>query len=88
LSTPDAIAKALEWYLEEREGKKKGTPSHPQFLFNDVVPEQAVQKVSAIQGKIAQAGNKKSITTCPDCGATVYHESGCVSCTSCGFSKC
>lgn len=88
LSTPDAIAKALEWYLEEREGKKKGASSQPQFQFNDVVPEQAVQKVAVDRNNAVQFDNKKSITTCPDCGSTVYHESGCVTCPSCGFSKC
>ena len=25
---------------------------------------------------------------CPDCGARIEHESGCVVCRSCGFSKC
>jgi ribonucleoside-diphosphate reductase alpha chain len=29
-----------------------------------------------------------SILTCPDCGSAVVHESGCVTCTVCGFSKC
>jgi ribonucleoside-diphosphate reductase alpha chain len=28
------------------------------------------------------------IATCPDCGSSVVHESGCVTCTACGFSKC
>lgn len=88
LSTPDAIAKALEWYLEERAGKKKSTPLHSQFLFKDVVPEQGVTAAPSPVSKASQAENKKSITTCPDCGATVYHESGCVTCPSCGFSKC
>ncbi len=30
----------------------------------------------------------RTIVTCPDCGAAMIHESGCVTCTSCGFSKC
>jgi len=25
---------------------------------------------------------------CPDCGAPVVHESGCVTCPSCGWSLC
>ena len=85
LSTPDAIAKALEWYLEEREGKKKGSVTQPHFLFNDPAPEQMAKTVTPTG---FQMDNKKAITTCPDCGSTVYHESGCVTCASCGFSKC
>ncbi len=30
----------------------------------------------------------RSIVTCPDCGSSMVHESGCVTCTACGFSKC
>ena len=30
----------------------------------------------------------KNITTCPDCGGSVMHEGGCVTCPGCGFSKC
>jgi ribonucleoside-diphosphate reductase alpha chain len=30
----------------------------------------------------------RTFVTCPDCGAAMVHESGCVTCTSCGFSKC
>ncbi len=30
----------------------------------------------------------RTVVTCPDCGSAMVHESGCVTCTSCGFSKC
>ena len=78
LSTPDAIAKALEWYMEEN--FKKSTilkaSSEKEII---TVKEESDSPVS---------DNKKMITTCPDCGCNLYHESGCVSCPSCGFSKC
>lgn len=89
LSTPDAIAKALEWYLEKRKGEKNGGANQPHFSFNDIEPVQTVQKAAvSARGNNLQSNNKKAITTCPDCGSTVYHESGCVTCPSCAYSKC
>ncbi len=29
-----------------------------------------------------------SINICPECGQSINHESGCVTCTHCGYSKC
>ncbi|HPX99798.1 MAG TPA: vitamin B12-dependent ribonucleotide reductase, partial [Candidatus Marinimicrobia bacterium] len=85
LSTPDAIAKALEWYLDEREGKKKTTGNQPSFSLLDVESTTTVKKPEPTSQHTA-SHNKKSITTCPECGSTVYHESGCVTCPNCGFS--
>ena len=88
LSTPDAIAKAIEWYLDEREGKKKSQNSQPHFsLYDTSIAQQSVQEIST-SGKRLYINNKKSITTCPECGSTVYHESGCVTCPACGYAKC
>ncbi|MFA6743177.1 MAG: vitamin B12-dependent ribonucleotide reductase [Candidatus Neomarinimicrobiota bacterium] len=91
LSTPDAIAKALEWYLDEREGKKKAPGAEPSFSLLEVdgaasvpIPQQAV----SASKPSPRIDNKKAITTCPECGSAVYHESGCVTCPNCGFSKC
>ena len=30
----------------------------------------------------------KSSATCPECGSTVVHESNCLNCKHCGWSKC
>ena len=32
--------------------------------------------------------NKIHYLTCPDCGGTIEHESGCIVCKLCGYSKC
>ena len=71
LSTPDAIGKALERYMQRRSGELQ-------------VPED--------QGKAPpgqhMGGGGKILTTCPECGATVAHEGGCLTCRHCGWSKC
>ena len=33
-------------------------------------------------------GEGKILATCPECGATVAHEGGCLTCRHCGWSKC
>lgn len=40
------------------------------------------QKTSGQQAQVVTSG------TCPDCGATLYMQEGCVNCQSCGYSKC
>jgi ribonucleoside-diphosphate reductase alpha chain len=78
LSTPDAIGKVLERYLDNREQLRqqmpagarpqpKGTPN-PQTQASDDAP--------------------RTLAACPECGTTVEHVSGCVVCYNCGWSKC
>jgi ribonucleoside-diphosphate reductase alpha chain len=78
LSTPDAIGKVIEHYIENREHiTAKRTPA----------PAAAgTQAAHTAQGpaRSAQAGS----TTCPECGTNVEHVSGCVVCYNCGWSKC
>ncbi len=76
-STPDAIGKVLERYIENREKyrderRARNTP--------------AVGVVEPV--KAAPASGPKSVGTCPECGSTVEHVSGCVVCYNCGWSKC
>jgi ribonucleoside-diphosphate reductase alpha chain len=82
LSTPDAIGKVLERYIENREeviALRKGG--------------QQGQKAPAPAGHTAAAPAKvdsgvRTNTTCPECGSNVEHVSGCVVCYNCGWSKC
>jgi len=73
LSCPDAIAKAVELYLE---GKKEHPPVAEEAItlkdFEDKEPT-ALENVVGV---------------CPDCGNAVGYEEGCMICRFCGWSKC
>jgi ribonucleoside-diphosphate reductase alpha chain len=77
-SCPHAIALALI-HEHERLGlsdKEKKAPSI------EIKEEPKKEKVTDIPS------NSAEITVCPECGAKVSHEGGCVVCPSCGWSKC
>ena len=71
LSTPDAIGKALERYVQRRTGEYVET-----------------RDLDGSTGGGVVGGDAKLLGTCPECGATTVHESGCLSCKHCGWSKC
>jgi len=73
LSTPDAIGRAMERYLERRE-QGEGAPASP--------------VESGESAAVTSTGGSKTMVTCPECGSTVAHESNCLSCKHCGWSKC
>ncbi len=72
-SCPDAIAKVLK-KVEE-------------YIQNGSVPVPAKPIKAAKERREAPASTQPP-TECPDCGEKLAHESGCVVCRSCGFSKC
>lgn len=80
LSAPDAIAQAIERYLEEKEGVQQellaATPSARGQAQPSFSPD-----VSAAVGSF--------LGSCPECGAgQLAYEEGCVKCHLCGFSEC
>ena len=91
LSAPDAIAQAMERYLQEREGVQE-----------ELLPTGSAQPAPASEttrpaggGSGAQAAFKADhmeqsfLGSCPDCGAgQLAYEEGCVKCHVCGFSEC
>jgi ribonucleoside-diphosphate reductase alpha chain len=47
--------------------------------------------IAKVLNEYSQSGFTQMIAemgACPDCGAAVEHESGCIVCRSCGFSRC
>ena len=72
LSSPDAIAKALEIYLRpplDLEFDKEDHVKLPIVTDEDVVKDTQYQ-------------------ICSECGGTVEHEGGCSVCHDCGYSEC
>jgi ribonucleoside-diphosphate reductase alpha chain len=78
LSTPDAIGKVLERYIE---GREQIHESHKQR-------HAAPRTAQPPEAKKTEASAQKTTGTCPECGSTVEHVSGCVVCYNCGWSKC
>ncbi len=84
LSVPDAIGKAMARYLEANKEQ-----------FGDLDLSSEPEGISTLMSNTIEDPQKDNnefvkveYVTCPDCGTRVEHESGCVVCRSCGFSKC
>lgn len=72
-SCPDAIARVI---------KKTADMIESQKLAAQPVP------VAATGGAYDEPAAAKHAKFCPECGAEMEHEGGCVICRSCGYSKC
>lgn len=72
LSCADAVAKALEWYLEGRH--RQEVEGRRQLSFELKGP------------KPAELTNQRG--ACPECGGPVEHQEGCIVCKLCGYSDC
>ena len=77
-SCPDAIAKVVmkvAKFIDKDSGEDK--PAVP-----------APETRTPVKGDAKKDLNADSMHFCPECGAKLEHEGGCVICRSCGFSKC
>ena len=83
LSCPDAIAKALESYISEKE-----VPG----LFNDSkssnIAASSDKKEKKVYKTKASGNSEGTCPQCPECGEMLEFAEGCVVCKSCGYSKC
>ena len=89
LSTPDAIGKSLDDYLNENPESRTNGLSDFEDEDNRKSPitMATTEEVTKHNKKVTDY-TFKNISTCPDCGSSVMHEAGCVTCPGCGFSKC
>ena len=89
LSTPDAIGKSLDDYLNENPESRTNGASDFEDEDNRKSPiTMATTEEVTKHNKEVTDFTFKNISTCPDCGSSVMHEAGCVTCPGCGFSKC
>lgn len=85
LSCSDALAKVLERYLNETYGEKKGE----EVKGNGEEPEVFSHEQLRFDFQHNTGTYTKNIAgMCPECGSILEHEGGCVTCNSCGYSKC
>ena len=87
LSCADAVAKALENYLKEKEA--------PDLFVGPVVNSAAPVAIqSPAQAPVVPAKTKGNLEhigacpECPECGTMLIIGEGCVYCGDCGFSRC
>ena len=89
-SCPDAIARVIKKYNEvgiNFASVQKGT----QESVTATVKSSVVEREKSSREKVTEKKTHTDVATanaCPECGMPINHESGCVVCTHCGYSKC
>ena len=79
LSTPDAIGKAIEKYITDRESKISDSTEKKGFTFYENNLSKETDSIEFREHKY---------TLCQECGSTMTHENGCMICKHCGYYKC
>jgi ribonucleoside-diphosphate reductase alpha chain len=90
LSCADAIAKAIEWHLQDRNKVKVEVKVEVEGPTNDSVLQNNIEGQGSFAKSIQQTSPSIPIFlrgACPECGGPLLFEEGCVKCL-CGYSDC
>ncbi|HHX24297.1 MAG TPA: vitamin B12-dependent ribonucleotide reductase [Thermoanaerobacterales bacterium] len=91
LSCPDAIGRAIERSItknpEINGNNHQESQAYIKRYLDSSSDEMAISSDKTIRIN-PQGINLPLGAACPECGHTLEHESGCVMCRSCGYSKC
>jgi ribonucleoside-diphosphate reductase alpha chain len=83
MSCADAVAKAVEWYIENVDRTVNAFAAAPE---SSAIADRRETSLQA--GAFGSEGFVISRGACPDCGSQVEMQEGCLKCRSCGFSEC
>ena len=84
LSTPDAIGKALDDYLHEKKQNPQSEEDKKLLITMDTNKDEKLAK--AIDPEMIASAK---LMMCKSCDSrSVVNEGGCLTCQSCGWSKC
>lgn len=87
-SCPDAIARVIKDHMELGKSKENGLDHYSQTQKEATAEKHVQTKSAAISGIQKTRTIVAGENACPECGMSINHESGCVVCTHCGYSKC
>ncbi len=88
MSCPDAIGRVIEKVMKLQNGN--GHSQH-EAEYTALSGETAASRAAAAVADIVEsagAAGWEPASKCPECGRDVEHESGCIICRNCGYSKC
>lgn len=91
-SCPDAISRVIFKYNDVG-GPVNGNGNTNGFGINQSLNDPRIMPVTGMTNAEKAVVKKARVAVavdnaCPECGETINHESGCVVCTHCGYSKC
>ncbi len=88
LSLPDAIAKILEEHVKTNGHVKTDMSAAEPALLKSEMPEPVLAHVSGSETKPKSVADYGMMPGCPDCGEALELSEGCLTCKSCGYSRC